>query len=397
LTTPAVLALEDGTVFRGISVGAKGNTTGEVVFNTAMTGYQEILTDPSYSRQIITLTYPHIGNTGATPEDLESGAVYAAGLVIRDLPLLHSSWRAAESLQSFLKRGKVVAIADIDTRQLTRILREKGALAGCIMTGDNIDAAAAVRAAKKFPGLKGMDLAKVVSVKRAYQWNDGTHFNGAEERPLRAAQRLHVVAYDFGIKRNILRLLADRGCRISVVPAQTPAEAVLALSPDGIFLSNGPGDPEPCDYAIAAIREFFTSDVPVFGICLGHQLLGLAAGGRTVKMKFGHHGANHPVQDLDTGRVLITSQNHGFAVDEATLPPNVRATHRSLFDGSLQGLEFTDRPAFSFQGHPEASPGPHDVAGLFERFVQLMLRRLQAQVRARDVKAASAQSGVTEG
>jgi carbamoyl-phosphate synthase small subunit len=396
LTTPAVLALEDGTVFRGISIGAKGNTTGEVVFNTAMTGYQEILTDPSYSRQIVTLTYPHIGNTGATPEDLESGAIYAAGLVIRDLPLLHSSWRAAESLQSFLKRGKMVAIADIDTRQLTRLLREKGALAGCIMTGDTVDAAAAVRAAKKFPGLKGMDLAKVVSTKRAYQWNDGSHFEGPAEYPVRAAQRLHVVAYDYGIKRNILRLLADHGCRVTVVPAQTPAEAVLAMNPDGIFLSNGPGDPEPCDYAIAAIRDFLKSDVPVFGICLGHQLLGLAAGGRTVKMKFGHHGANHPVQDLDTGRVLISSQNHGFAVDETTLPPNVRTTHRSLFDGTLQGIEFTDRAAFSFQGHPEASPGPHDVAGLFEHFVHLMLIRLQAQLRARETHAAPA-TGVTEG
>jgi carbamoyl-phosphate synthase small subunit len=397
VTTAAVLALEDGTVFRGISIGAKGNTTGEVVFNTAMTGYQEILTDPSYSRQIITLTYPHIGNTGATPEDLESPAIYAAGLVIRDLPLLHSSWRAAEPLQSFLKRGKMVAIAGIDTRQLTRILREKGALAGCIMTGETVDAAAAVRAAKKFPGLKGMDLAKVVSVKRPYQWNDGTHFNGAEERLLRAQQRLHVVAYDFGIKRNILRLLADHGCRVTVVPAQTTAEAALALNPDGIFLSNGPGDPEPCDYAIAAIREFLHGDVPVFGICLGHQLMGLAAGGRTVKMKFGHHGANHPVHELDSGRVLITSQNHGFAVEESTLPPNVRATHRSLFDGSLQGLEFTDRAAFSFQGHPEASPGPHDVAALFQHFVELMLRRLQAQLRTRELKAAAEQSGVTEG
>ncbi len=397
MTTPAVLALEDGTVFRGISIGAKGNTTGEVVFNTAMTGYQEILTDPSYSRQIVTLTYPHIGNTGATPEDLEAGSIYAAGLVIRDLPLLHSSWRAAESLQSFLKRGKVVAIAGIDTRQLTRTLREKGALAGCIMTGDTVDAAAAVRAAKKFPGLKGMDLAKVVSVKRPYQWNDGTHFGDGPVRPVRAAQRLHVVAYDFGIKRNILRLLADHGCRVTVVPAQTGAEAVLALAPDGIFLSNGPGDPEPCDYAIAAIQEFLKGDIPVFGICLGHQLLGLAAGGRTVKMKFGHHGANHPVQELETGRVLITSQNHGFAVDESTLPPNVRATHRSLFDGSLQGVEFTDRAAFGFQGHPEASPGPHDVAGLFEHFVQLMLRRLQAQLRAREARTASEQTGVTEG
>ena len=396
MTTPAVLALEDGTVFRGISIGAKGNTTGEVVFNTAMTGYQEILTDPSYARQIVTLTYPHIGNTGATPEDLESGAVYAAGLVIRDLPLLHSSWRAAEPLQSFLKRGKVVAIADIDTRQLTRTLREKGALAGCIMTGDAVDATAAVRAAKKFPGLKGMDLAKVVSTKRIYQWNDGTHF-GPPSRTVRSVQRLHVVAYDFGIKRNILRLLSDHGCRATVVPAQTAAETVFAMNPDGIFLSNGPGDPEPCEYAIAAIRDFVKTDIPVFGICLGHQLLGLAAGGRTIKMKFGHHGANHPVQDLTSGRVLITSQNHGFAVDEATLPANVRATHRSLFDGSLQGLEFTDRPVFSFQGHPEASPGPHDIAGLFDRFVQLMLHRLQAQLRLRETKPALEQSGVAEG
>ncbi len=386
MTTPAVLALEDGTVFRGISIGAKGNTTGEVVFNTAMSGYQEILTDPSYNRQIITLTYPHIGNTGATPEDLEAAAIFAAGLVIRDLPLLHSSWRASESLSTFLKRGKLVAIADIDTRRLTRILRDKGALAGCIMTGEAIEDAAAVRAARKFPGLKGMDLAKVVSTRRPYQWNDGSHWNGASERPVRSSQRLHVVAYDFGIKRSILRLLADHGCRITVVPAQTPAEPVLALNPDGIFLSNGPGDPEPCDYAIAAIREFVATDIPVFGICLGHQLLGLAAGGRTVKMKFGHHGANHPVQDLATGRVLITSQNHGFAVDEATLPAHVRATHRSLFDGSLQGLEFNDRPVFSFQGHPEASPGPHDVRGLFVRFVHLMVRRLQAQLKARELR-----------
>ena len=393
MTTPAVLALEDGTVFRGISIGAKGNTTGEVVFNTAMTGYQEILTDPSYSRQIVTLTYPHIGNTGATPEDLEAAGVFAAGLVIRDLPLLYSSWRASESLQSFLQRGKVVAIADIDTRKLTRLLREKGAQSGCIMTGENVDAANAVRAAKKFPGLKGMDLAKVVTTKRQYQWNDGVHWDGEAARPVRAAHRLSVVAYDFGIKRNILRLLADHGCRATVVPAQTPAEAVLAMNPDGIFLSNGPGDPEPCDYAITAIREFLTSDVPVFGICLGHQLLGLAAGARTLKMKFGHHGANHPVQDLDTGRVLITSQNHGFAVDESTLPENVRATHRSLFDGSLQGLEFTDRPAFSFQGHPEASPGPHDIGGLFDRFVRLMAKRLQVRLHAREARPEGSRPG----
>jgi carbamoyl-phosphate synthase small subunit len=393
LTTPAVLALEDGTVFRGISIGAKGNTTGEVVFNTAMTGYQEILTDPSYSRQIVTLTYPHIGNVGATPEDLESGAIYAAGLVIRDLPLLHSSWRATESLQSFLKRGKLVAIADIDTRRLTRILREKGALAGCIMTGEAVVEANAVRAAKKFPGLKGMDLAKVVTTKRQYRWNDGSNWDGEAVRAAHPSHRLQVVAYDFGIKRNILRLLADHGCCATVVPAKTPAGEVLAMWPDGIFLSNGPGDPEPCDYAIEAIREFLKTDIPVFGICLGHQLLGLAAGARTVKMKFGHHGANHPVHDLATGRVLITSQNHGFAVDEETLPHNVRATHRSLFDRSLQGLELIDRPAFGFQGHPEASPGPHDVAGLFDRFVHLMAQRLQARVKGRETRPASLQPG----
>jgi carbamoyl-phosphate synthase small subunit len=390
LTTPALLALEDGTVFRGVSIGAKGNTTGEVVFNTAMSGYQEILTDPSYSRQIVTLTYPHIGNTGATPEDLESGAVYAAGLVIRDLPLLYSNWRATESLQSFLERGKVVAIADLDTRKLTRLLREKGALAGCIMTGEAPDAAAAVRAAQKFPGLKGMDLAKVVSTRQQYQWNDGVHWDTDAPRPMRAAHRLSVVAYDFGIKRNILRLLAENGCRVTVVPAQTPAEVVFAMNPDGVFLSNGPGDPEPCEYAISAIRSFLQRDLPVFGICLGHQLLGLAAGARTVKMKFGHHGANHPVQDLDTGRVLITSQNHGFAVDEATLPANVRATHRSLFDGSLQGLAFQDRAAFSFQGHPEASPGPHDIADLFSRFVHLMARRVQSRFVVREGAALAA-------
>jgi carbamoyl-phosphate synthase small subunit len=382
VTTPAVLALEDGTVFRGISIGAKGNTTGEVVFNTAMTGYQEILTDPSYSRQIVTLTYPHIGNYGTTPDDLEAAGIYAAGLIVRDLPKLHSNWRATESLQSFLQRGRTVAIADIDTRKLTRILREKGAQAGCIMTGESIDEKAAVLAARKFPGLKGMDLAKVVSTKKSYQWNDGTAWDG-DPRPMRAAHPLHVVAYDFGIKRNILRMLADTGCRVTVVPAQTPAEKVLELKPDGIFLSNGPGDPEPCDYAIAATQAFLKTDIPLFGICLGHQILGLATGARTVKMKFGHHGANHPVQDLETGRVLITSQNHGFAVDEATLPANVKVTHRSLFDGSNQGIRLTDRPAFSFQGHPEASPGPHDVAPLFGRFVELMLRRLQAQLKAR--------------
>ena len=386
MTTPAVLALEDGTVFRGISIGAKGNTTGEVVFNTAMTGYQEILTDPSYSRQIVTLTYPHIGNYGATPDDLEAGGIYAAGLIVRDLPRLHSNWRATESLQSFLQKGRTVAIADIDTRKLTRILREKGAQAGCIMTGDKVDEKAAVLAARKFPGLKGMDLAKVVSTKKAYQWNDGTAWDG-EARPARGGHRLHVVAYDYGIKRNILRMLADGGCRVTVVPAQTPADAVLAMKPDGVFLSNGPGDPEPCDYAIAATQAFLRTDLPVFGICLGHQILGLATGARTVKMKFGHHGAIHPVQDLETGRVLITSQNHGFAVDEATLPPNVKVTHRSLFDGSNQGIRLTDRPAFSFQGHPEASPGPHDLAPLFARFVDLMVRRLQQQLKARQTGA----------
>jgi len=381
VSVPAVLALADGTIFRGQSVGAKGNTTGEVVFNTALTGYQEILTDPSYARQIVTLTCPHIGNTGTTPEDLESAQVYAAGLIIRDLPLLASNWRCNEPLSGFLERGRVVAIAGIDTRRLTRLLREKGAQAGCIMTGDTADQAAAVKAARKFPGLKGMDLAKVVSVKRAYQWNEGTLWPESPRAQIRANQRLHVVAYDFGIKRNILRLLADGGCRMTVVPAQTPAEEVLALEPDGVFLSNGPGDPEPCDYAIKATRRFLETDLPVFGICLGHQILGLAAGARTVKMKFGHHGANHPVQDLESGRVFITSQNHGFAVDEATLPKGVKATHRSLFDGSLQGLAFGERPVFGFQGHPEASPGPHDLKPLFERFNHLMLRRLQAHLK----------------
>ncbi|HSY45078.1 MAG TPA: glutamine-hydrolyzing carbamoyl-phosphate synthase small subunit [Steroidobacteraceae bacterium] len=381
MSVPAVLALADGTVFHGQSIGAKGNTTGEVVFNTALTGYQEILTDPSYARQIVTLTCPHIGNTGTTPEDLESAQVYPAGLVIRDLALLPSSWRANESLPEFLERGRVVAIAGLDTRKLTRILREKGAQAGCIMTGDQVDQNAAVKAARKFPGLKGMDLAKVVSAKRPFQWNEGSVWPETGRAPIRANQRLHVVAYDFGIKRNILRLLADGGCRMTVVPAQTSAEEALALGPDGIFLSNGPGDPEPCDYAIKATRRFLETDLPVFGICLGFQILGLAGGARTVKMKFGHHGANHPVQDLESGRVFITSQNHGFAVDEASLPAAVRATHRSLFDGSLQGLAFTDCAALGFQGHPEASPGPHDMKPLFERFNHLMLRRLQAQLK----------------
>jgi carbamoyl-phosphate synthase small subunit len=379
----AVLALADGTVFHGISIGAKGNTTGEVVFNTAMTGYQEILSDPSYARQIVTLTYPHIGNTGTTPEDQEASLIAPAGLVIRDLPLLESNWRSNLTLSEYLQRGRVVAIAGLDTRKLTRLLREKGAQAGCIMTGENLDPSVAVHAARRFPGLAGMDLAKVVTTKETYQWNDGTIWRAPGRPTLRPAQRLHVVAYDFGVKRNILRLLADAGCRMTVVPAQTPAGEVLALQPDGIFLSNGPGDPEPCTYAIDAIREFLRTDIPVFGICLGHQLLGLAVGGRTRKMKFGHHGANHPVQDLASGRVIITSQNHGFEVDADSLPTNARITHKSLFDGSLQGFELTDKAAFSFQGHPEASPGPHDLLPLFDRFTQAMIRRLQNQLRAR--------------
>jgi carbamoyl-phosphate synthase small subunit len=377
------LALEDGTVFRGSSIGALGTTTGEVVFNTAMTGYQEILTDPSYSRQIVTLTYPHIGNTGTNPDDLESNLVHAAGLVIRDLPLVHSSWRATESLTEFLLRRNTVAIADIDTRKLTRILREKGAQSGCIAAGDAASRPdLAIEAARRFPGLKGMDLAKVVCTDRPYQWNEGTNWSLVQGPKRRAGQRLHVVAYDFGIKRNILRLLADHGCRMTVVPAQTTAREAMALGPDGVFLSNGPGDPEPCSYAIEATQEFLENGTPVFGICLGHQLLGLAVGGRTVKMKFGHHGANHPVLEIATGRVMITSQNHGFAVDETTLPENVKPTHRSLFDGSLQGIACTDRPAFSFQGHPEASPGPHDLTPLFSEFVESMLRRgAQAPMR----------------
>jgi carbamoyl-phosphate synthase small subunit len=390
VVTPAVLALEDGSVFQGRSIGAKGNTTGEVVFNTAMSGYQEILTDPSYCKQIVTLTYPHIGNTGTNPEDLEAPSIYAAGLIIRDLPITHSSWRATESLESFLERGKVVAIADIDTRRLTRLLREKGALAGCIMTGEKATAAAAGHAAKKFPGLKGMDLAKVVSTKRLYQWNEGTNWALEQSLKPRPGQRLHVVAYDYGIKRNILRCLSDSGARVTVVPAQMTAEKVMALSPDGIFLSNGPGDPEPCTYAIEAIKQLLETDIPIFGICLGHQLLGLASGARTVKMKFGHHGANHPVQDIESGRVLISSQNHGFSVDEASLGENVKVTHRSLFDGSLQGIERTDKPAYSFQGHPEASPGPHDVKFLFSKFMTMMLDRQLAQARNRDASRRTA-------
>src|SRR5512134_1434195 len=369
----AVLALADGTVFRGRSVGARGVSAGEVVFNTAMTGYQEILTDPSYCRQIVTLTYPHIGNTGTNPEDVESGRVYAAGLVIRDLPLLHSNFRATEDLSSYLRREGVVAIADIDTRRLTRILREKGAQNGCLMAGE-VDEQEALREARAFPGLAGMDLARVVSCDRVHEWREGEWRLGAGYASPEGG-RFHVAAYDFGVKRNILRMLASRGCRITVVPAQTPAAEVMKLAPDGVFLSNGPGDPEPCDYAIRAIRELLEQKVPLFGICLGHQLMGLAGGARTVKMKFGHHGANHPVQDLDTGRVMITSQNHGFAVDAGTLPDNCRVTHRSLFDGTLQGFARTDKPAFCFQGHPEASPGPHDADYLFDRFIGLMQKQ----------------------
>jgi len=380
VTAPALLALSDGSIFKGQSIGAAGNTTGEVVFNTAITGYQEILTDPSYARQIVTLTYPHIGNTGATAEDMESAQIYASGLVVRDLSMISSSWRAAEPLGEFLKRGRLVAIAGVDTRRLTRLLRENGAQAGCIMTGERMDVAAAVRAARAFPGLKGMDLAKVVTTRQGYQWNDGS-IGRESPAPLRAPQRLHVVAYDYGVKRNILRLLADQGCRLTVVPATTSAADVMSVNPDGVFLSNGPGDPDPCDYAIKAIADLLSTDIPIFGICLGHQLLGLASGAKTVKMKFGHHGANHPVQELASGRVMITTQNHGFAVDESTLPANLTATHRSLFDGSLQGLARTDRPAFSFQGHPEASPGPHDLRPLFEAFIQLMVHRLQDQLR----------------
>ncbi len=374
---PALLALEDGTLFWGESIGIEGQTVGEVVFNTAITGYQEILTDPSYARQIVTLTYPHIGNTGTNSEDEESSAVYAAGLVIRDLPLLASNWRSEMPLDEYMRKNKVVGIADIDTRKLTRILREKGAQNGCIVAGDNIDAEAALAAARAFPGLKGMDLAKEVTTGQPYEWAQGTWsleggLPGAPDAPIEETLPHHVVAFDYGVKRNILRMLVDRGCRLTVVPAQTPAAEVMKLKPDGVFLSNGPGDPEPCDYAISAIQELAATGIPMFGICLGHQLLGLASGAKTMKMKFGHHGANHPVQDVDSRVVMITSQNHGFAVDEQTLPANLRATHRSLFDGSLQGVHRTDCPAFSFQGHPEASPGPHDVAPLFDHFIELI-------------------------
>ncbi len=373
---PAILVLADGSVFRGRSIGADGITTGEVVFNTSLTGYQEILTDPSYSRQIVTLTYPHIGNTGVNAEDVEAGRIHAAGLVVRDVPRLYSNFRAGQSLPDYLKSQNVVAIADIDTRRLTRILREKGAQAGCIMAGA-VDEAKALEAAHAFPGLAGMDLAKVVSAPEAYEW-DETEWKLGRGYGRQEAPRFHVVAFDYGVKRNILRMLAERGCRLTVLPATATAEQALALKPDGIFLSNGPGDPEPCDYAIRAIENLVAAQIPTFGICLGHQLLALASGARTVKMKFGHHGANHPVKDLESGRVAITSQNHGFAVDAATLPANLRSTHVSLFDGSLQGIARTDAPAFSFQGHPEASPGPHDVSYLFDRFIQLMADHAQA-------------------
>mgnify|MGYP001482916105 FL=1 len=373
---PAILVLADGSVFRGRSIGAEGIATGEVVFNTALTGYQEILTDPSYSRQIVTLTYPHIGNVGVNAEDVEAGRTHAAGLVVRDVPRLHSNFRAAQSLSDYLRSQNLVAIADIDTRRLTRILREKGAQDGCIMAGA-VDEAKALEAARAFPGLAGMDLAKVVTASAPYEWTE-TEWKLGRGHGEQAAPRFHVVAYDYGVKRNILRMLAERGCRLTVLPATADADAALALKPDGIFLSNGPGDPEPCDYAIRAIGQLVETGIPLFGICLGHQLLALASGAKTVKMKFGHHGANHPVKDLDSGRVAITSQNHGFAVDAATLPANLRSTHVSLFDGSLQGIARTDAPAFSFQGHPEASPGPHDMRYLFDRFIQMMADRTAA-------------------
>ena len=369
---PAVLVLEDGSVFRGTSIGADGASVGEVVFNTAMSGYQEILTDPSYLRQLVTLTYPHIGNVGVNPEDEESPAVQAAGLIIRDLPILPSNFRMAEPLDVYLSRQGVVGIADIDTRRLTRVLREKGAQNGCLMAGEGIDEAQALAKARGFPGLKGMDLAQHATTAEAYAWRHGVWSLGLGHPEAQGELPLHVVAYDYGIKRNILRMLVARGCRVTVVPARMPASEVLAMGPDGVFLSNGPGDPEPCDYAIVAIQELLETGIPLFGICLGHQLLGLASGARTVKMKFGHHGANHPVQDLKTGRVMISSQNHGFAVDESSLPDCLEATHRSLFDGSLQGIHHRERPAFGFQGHPEASPGPHDVAPVFDHFIDLM-------------------------
>jgi len=371
LTKSAILVLEDGTVFKGTAIGADGAAVGEVVFNTSMTGYQEILTDPSYAEQIVTLTYPHIGNTGTNSEDEESGEIVAKGLVIRDLPLLASNFRNEENLSDYLNRNNILGIADIDTRKLTRILREKGAQNGCILAGENLDESAALAQAKAFPGLKGMDLAKVVTTKEQYEWTEGSWvlgegFVSPTEKPF------HVAAYDFGAKRNILRMLVDRGCKLTVVPAQTPAADVLAMKPDGVFLSNGPGDPEPCTYAIEAIKEILATNLPVFGICLGHQLLGLASGASTIKMKFGHHGANHPVKDFGRNVVMITSQNHGFAIDESNIPANIEVTHKSLFDGSIQGIHLTDKPAFSFQGHPEASPGPHDAAPLFDHFIELI-------------------------
>ncbi len=373
---PALLALEDGTVFHGESIGISGQTIGEVVFNTAMTGYQEILTDPSYSRQIVTLTYPHIGNVGSNDDDEESSHIHASGLVVRDVPAIASNWRSQRPLPEYLAHNKVVAIANIDTRKLTRILREKGAQNGCIVAGEHLDEQAAIAAARGFPGLKGMDLAREVTTGMPYEWAQGSWtLEGGMPKgihPIDEKLPWHVVAYDYGVKRNILRMLVDRGCHLTVVPAQTPVEKVLELKPDGVFLSNGPGDPEPCDYAIEAIRRLSETGIPMFGICLGHQLLSLASGAKTVKMKFGHHGANHPVQDLDSKMVMITSQNHGFAVEEDSLPANLEPTHRSLFDGSLQGVRRTDIPAFSFQGHPEASPGPHDVAPLFDQFVELI-------------------------
>jgi carbamoyl-phosphate synthase small subunit len=370
-TVPAILALADGTIFHGISIGAEGHTSGEVVFNTAMTGYQEILTDPSYSRQIVTLTYPHIGNTGVNPEDVESTKIHAAGLIIRDLPLLMSNFRATQTLPDYLKSENIVAIANIDTRKLTRILREKGAQSGAIVAGADATAEMALERARAFPGIAGMDLAKVVSTTKPYEWTQTEWKLGAGYGE-QTAPKFHVVAFDYGVKFNILRMLAERGCKVTVLPAQATAAQALALKPDGIFLSNGPGDPQPCDYAIAAAKELIDGGIPTFGICLGHQIMALASGAKTLKMKFGHHGANHPVQDLDTRQVHITSQNHGFAVDQATLPANCRVTHVSLFDGSLQGFARTDRPAFCFQGHPEASPGPHDIAPLFDRFVAMM-------------------------
>ncbi|MGI9247396.1 MAG: glutamine-hydrolyzing carbamoyl-phosphate synthase small subunit [Woeseiaceae bacterium] len=381
MSTSAILALQDGTVFHGTSIGAEGQTIGEVVFNTAMTGYQEILTDPSYCRQIVTLTYPHIGNTGTNSDDMESSRIHASGLVIRDSTMVTSSWRSERSFSDFLKQGGIVAIADIDTRKLTRIIREKGAQSGCIMTGEQAGKKA-IEHARKFPGIAGMDLAKFVTTDSVFQWCHGTTFGRKPRIMSRRIAPYHVVAYDFGVKRNILRLLSDLDCRVTVVPATTTADEALALTPDGVFLSNGPGDPEPCDYAIAAIQSILEAGIPLFGICLGHQLLALAAGARTEKMKFGHHGANHPVQDLASGQVMITSQNHGFAVDESTLPDNVEPTHRSLFDGTLQGIALKDKPAFSFQGHPEASPGPHDLLPLFERFIVHMDGQKRSGLRA---------------